>query len=105
MIIVVALIMLGAGTLGGSSPSVPDDTVYAVASWATAAIWLVATFLRSDKATREIADAALLALALMRGGGYVYDLIVKGTPGLWAAVGAWLIIAGLASRPLRSHGT
>ena len=105
LIVVVALVMLGAGTLGGSSPSVPDDTVYAIASWVTAAVWLVATFIRSDRAMREIADAALLALALMRGAGYFYDLITKGNSGLLAAVAAWMIIAGLSARPLRSHGT
>lgn len=103
LIVVVALIMLGAGTIGGSSPSIPDDTVYAIASWITAGIWLVSTFLKRDKATREIADAALLALAIMRAAGYVYDFLQTQNQGLLAAIAAWAIIAGLSARPLRSQ--
>ena len=104
LVVVAALVMLGAGTLGGSSPSIPDSTVYAIASWLTASLWLVATFLQRDRTAREIADAALLALALMRGGGYVYDFVTMQTPGFLAAVAAWVIVAALAARPLRSHG-
>jgi hypothetical protein len=102
-VIVVGLILLGAGTVGGSSPTVPDDMVYAIASWLTAGLWMVTMFQHRDRALKEIADAALLALAIMRAGGYVYDYVNTGRQGFLAAIAAWVIIAALSARPLRSH--
>ena len=101
--VVVGLIILGFGTVGGSSPTVPDDTVYAIAAWITAGMWTITMFRHDDKALKEVADAALLALALMRGGGYIYDYIAIGSQGYLAAIAAWVIIAALAARPLRTR--
>lgn len=103
VVIVVGLTILGLGTIGGSSPSVPDDTVYAIASWMTAGMWLATIFRHNDRTLKEIGDAALLALAIMRAGGYVHDYIDTGRQGILAAVAAWLIIAALSARPLRTH--
>ena len=103
LVIVVGLVILGFGTIGGSSPTIPEDTVYAIASWVTAGLWLGTVFRRSDRTLKEIADAALLALAIMRAGGYVYDYVDTGRQGFLAAVAAWLIIAALSARPLRTH--
>jgi len=103
IVIVVGLVLLGAGTVGGSSPSIPDDMVYAIASWLTAGLWLVTMLRHYDRTLKEVADAALLSLAIMRAGGYVYDYIDTGSQGFLAAVAAWVIIAALSARPLRSH--
>ena len=103
LVIVVGLAILGFGTIGGSSPTIPEDTVYAIASWVTAGLWLGTVFRRSDRTLKEIADAALLAVAVMRAGGYVYDYVDTGRQGFLAAVAAWIIIAALSARPLRTH--
>ena len=103
LVIVVGLVILGFGTIGGSSPTIPDDNVYAVASWVTAGLWVGTIVRRGDRTLKEIADAALLALAIMRAGGYVYDYIDTGQQGFLAAVAAWVIIAALSARPLRAH--
>ena len=100
LVIVVGLVILGFGTIGGSSPTVPNPNVYAVASWLTAGLWLATISRRDDRILKEIADAALLALATMRAGGYCYDWIDTNQDGFLAAVAAWLIIAALAARPL-----
>jgi hypothetical protein len=102
-VIVIGLIILGLGTIGGSSPSIPDDNVYAFASWVTAGIWVGTIFRRHDRSLKEIADAALLSLAIMRAGGYVYDYVDTGRQGFLAAIAAWVLIAALSARPLRTH--
>ena len=103
LVIVVGLVILGLGTIGGSSPAIPEDTVYAVASWLTAGLWLGTIIRRRDRSLKEIADAALLALAIMRAGGYLYDYVDTGRQGTLAAIAAWSIIAALSARPLRTH--
>ena len=103
LVIIVGLVILGIGTIGGSSPSVPDSNVYAVASWVTAGLWLVTILMDRDRMLREIADAGLLSLAVMRAAGYIHDYIDEGSQGFLAAIAAWLIIAALAARPLRTH--
>ena len=100
LVIVAGLIILGFGTIGGSSPTVPNPTVYAIASWVTAGLWVATIPKHNDRTLKEIADAALLALATMRAGGYVHDWIDTNQDGFLAAVAAWLIIAALAARPL-----
>ena len=104
-LVIVALIALGFGTVNGSSPTIPNAFVYAVAAWVTAALWIGGTIVYRDKALKEFADAALLALAVMRGFGYLYDLVNTGNAGFLAALAAWLIVAGLAARPLRLTGS
>jgi hypothetical protein len=103
LVIIVGLIALGFGTIGGSSPSIPDSTVYAVAAWVTGGLWVGTIIRRRDLILKEIADAALLTLAIMRAGGYVYDFFNTRQQSFLAAVAAWIIIAALSARPLRNH--
>jgi hypothetical protein len=103
LVIIVGLIILGFGTIGGSSPTVPNANVYAIASWMTAGIWVATIPKQTARTLKQIADAALLALATMRAGGYMYDWIDTNENGFLAAVAAWLIIAALAARPLGTH--
>jgi hypothetical protein len=100
LVIIVGLVILGFGTIGGSSPTVPNANVYAIASWVTAGCGWRPSPNSTDRTLKEIADAALLALATMRAGGYMYDWIDTDQNGFLAAVAAWLIIAALAARPL-----
>lgn len=102
MTIGVALGVLGYGTIAGSAPSWPDATVYAIAAWTSAVVWLVAAI---DPSTGllELAHAALLALALMRGIGYLADSITDDRPELLSAVATWVVVAVLTARPLRRH--
>lgn len=104
-LIIVALVALGFGTIGGSSPSIPNPVVYAIAAWVTAGLWTAATILSHDRGLKQLADAALLVIACMRGFGYFVDLIDTGRSAFLAALAAWLIVAGLAARPLRLHGS
>jgi len=103
LVVVVGLLVLGVGTIGGSSPSVPNSTVYAMASWITAALWVGTIVARNDRTLKEVADAALLALATMRAGGYVYDYFTSGRQAVLAAVAAWVIVAALSARPLGTN--
>ena len=105
LIIVAGLVALGFGTIGGSSPTVPNATVYAIASWITATLWVGTVIWRTDRTLKEIADAALLSLAIMRAAGYVYDYVNTNRQSFLAAIAAWVIIAALSSRPLRTHRT
>lgn len=102
LVIAASLVVLGAGTLAGSSPTWPDPLVYGIAAWITAALWL-GTVIENSRRANEIADAALLALALMRGAGYTLDLVRTAQEGLLAAIAAWAIVVGLAARPVRHH--
>jgi hypothetical protein len=102
LVIAMALIALGFGTFGGSAPTWPNSNVYAIAAWVTASVWFASIVARA--VLRDVADAALLTLAVMRAGGYAYDLVIIGEDGLFAAVAAWTIVAALSARPLRSIG-
>lgn len=104
LVIAGSLIALGIGTFGGSSPSWPNSVVYAIAAFVTAAVWIVAAFAKESQPFDEWATGALVALGLMRGGGYVADLIRSGNAGFLAAAAAWLLVVALASRPMVHHG-
>ena len=107
LIVALALVALGVGSISGTPPMWPDNSVYAAAAWLTALLWfastvqLAAAVPRRSRALREIADAALLTLALMRCFGFVIDLFKTGDQGLFAAISAWTIIAVLCACPLR----
>ena len=100
LIVAVALVALGYGTLSGSSPLWPDDTVYAISAFTVAAVWVVSV-LEPRRLTSEVADASLLALGLIRGAGYTLDLVRTGQESYWAAIAAWAIVVVVTARPLR----
>ena len=104
-LIAASLCALGVGTISGSSPSWPNQTVYAVCAFGTAAVWLILAFrpVQHEGKLAEWAWSALLALAIIRGVGYVIDLVDKRNLALAAAVSAWAIISVLSSQPLRRH--
>ena len=99
LVVAVCLFGISWGTLAGSSPTWPDKQVYALLSFLTGLMWIAAAF--SDRrACSRLSEAALLALALIRGSGYAVDLVNSGDTTLLAAVGAWSIICVLSAVPL-----
>ena len=99
LVVAVCLFGISWGTLAGSSPTWPDKQVYALLSFLTALMWLSAA-LYDRRSCSMISEAALLALALIRGTGYALELARSGDPALLAAIGAWSIICVLSAVPL-----
>tara|TARA_R110000787_G_scaffold9762_1_gene33844 strand:- start:679 stop:1044 length:366 start_codon:yes stop_codon:yes gene_type:complete len=104
LVVAVCLFGISWGTLAGSSPSWPDKQVYALLAFLTGLMWLAAA-VSDRRSCSTLSEAALLALALIRGSGYALDLVTSGDATLLAAVGAWSIICVLSAVPLlaRSH--
>ena len=100
LLVAVALILLGIGTLDGAAPEWPDRTVYAASAFLVAAVWIV-SIVRLDRRWGELAEAGLLALALIRGAGYTLDMIRTGSLSYLAAIGGWAIMVAITARPLR----
>lgn len=100
IVVASGLMLVSYATLQGSAPSWPDELVYSAATMLTAALW-VATAIDPSRWLVPVADAALLAVAAIRGLGYLLDLSRTADPTLLTPVGVWLVVIALAARPLR----